>query len=240
MLSIGISISRNRIDAVALDGTGSSASVAAIAERGCTEPFGDAGDAAALTEQLRAALGGKTLPGAVISLPPPLTFIRPVTLPVSDLERARAIHLAELEGNLPVEDEEILSDLLLGAPGAPGTFLAVAARRSFVERMAGACRKAGLPIDRVVTDHAALLHLASHAGAPPDALLFGAFDDLLMLRTSGGGVAAARQFPAAMADTPEEIVSAVREAMETGGDSPAPAFLFGHPPAVLTERIPGI
>ena len=240
MLTIGISISRNRIDAVALDGTGTSVRVAAVAGRVCTEPFGDAGDAAALSEQLRAALGGKALPGAVVTLPPPLTFLRPVTLPVTDLERARAIHLAELEGNLPVEDEEILSDLLPGAPGAPGTFLAVAARRSFVERMAGAFRDAGLPVDRVVTDPVGLLQLASHAGAPPDALLIGAFHDLLMLRTSGGGVTAARQFPAAMADAPEEILSAARDAMETGPDSPVPAFLFGCPPAVLAERLPGV
>jgi len=240
MLTIGISISRNRIDAVALDGTGTSVQLLAVAERACTEPFGDAGDAAALAEQLRAALGGKALPGAVVSLPPPLTYLRPVTLPVTDLERARAIHLAELEGNLPIEDEEILSDLLPGEPGTPGTFLAVAARRSFVERTAGAFRDAGLAVDRVVTDHVGLLHLASHAGSPRDALLIGAFHDVLMLRTSGGGVTAARQFPAAMADAPEEIVSAVREAMGTGPDSPVPAFLFGSAPAGLAERIPGV
>jgi hypothetical protein len=240
MLTIGISISRNRIDAVALEGTGASVRVAAVAERACAEPFGDAGDAAALAEQLRAALGGKALPGAVVTLPPPLTFLRPMTLPVTDLERARAIHLAELEGNLPVEDEEILSDLLPGAPGAPGTFLAVAARRSFVEKMAGAFREARLPVDRVVTDHVSLLHLASHAGAPRDALLLGAFHDLLILRASGGGVSAARQFPAAMGDAPEEIVSAAREALGTGGEPRVPAFLFGNPPALLAEAIPGI
>jgi hypothetical protein len=240
MLSIGISISRNRIDAVALDGTGSAVRIAAVAGRACTEPFGDAEDAAALAEQLRAALGGVAIPGAVVTLPPPLTYLRPVTLPVTDLERARTIHLAELEGNLPVEDEEILSDLLPGAPGAPGTFLAVAARRSSVERTAGAFRAAGLPVDRIVTDHVALLHLASRAGAPRDALLLGAFHDLLMLRASGGGVTAARQFPAALADAPEEILSAAREAMESGEDAPVPAFLFGDPPAVLVEGIPGV
>lgn len=225
---------------MALDGTGGSVRVAAAAERVCTEPFGDAGDAAALADQLRAALGGKPLPGAVLSLPPPLTFLRPVTLPVHDLERARAIHLAELEGNLPVEDEEILSDLLPGAPGLPGTFLAVAARRSFVERMAALFRDAGLPVDRVVTDHVALLHLASHAGSPRDALLVGAFHDLLMLRVSGGGIAAARQFPAAMADDPGEILAAAREAMESGEAPPVPAFLFGAVPSALAEGIPGI
>src|SRR5512139_1649441 len=116
MLSIGISISRNRIDAVALDGTGSAVRVVAMAERACTEPYGDAQDAAALAGQLRAALGGVAIPGAVVTLPPPLTYLRPVTLPVADLARARTIHLAELEGNLPLEDGEILSDLLPGAP----------------------------------------------------------------------------------------------------------------------------
>jgi hypothetical protein len=240
MLTVGISISRNRIDAVALDGTGSSVRVAAVAERACKEPFGDAEDAAALAERLRTALGGRAIPGGVITLPPPLTYLRPVTLPVNDLERARAIHLSELEGNLPLEDEEILSDLLPGAPGAPGTFLAVAARRSFVERTSGVFRGAGLPVDRVVTDHVALLHLASHAGVPRDALLLGAFHDLLMLRTSGGGIAAARQFPAALADAPEEILSAARDSMEAGEDSPAPAFLLGNPPAGLIDGIPGV
>ena len=240
MLTIGISISRNRLDAVALDGTGASVRVAAVAERGCTEPFGDAGDAAALAEQLRAALGGTAIPGAVVTLPPALTYLRPLTLPVNDLGRARAIHLAELEGNLPVEDDEILSDLLPGAPGGPGTFLAVATRRSFVERTADAFRDAGIPVDRVVTDHVALLHLASHAGVPRDALLLGAFHDLLMLRASGGGVSVARQFPVALADAPEEIVAAAREAMETGAGSPVPAFLFGTPPEALAGRIPGV
>jgi len=43
-----------------------------------------------------------------------------------------------------------------------------------------------------------------------------------------------------MADDPEEIVSAVREAMGTGPDSPVPAFLFGSAPAGLAERIPGV
>jgi hypothetical protein len=239
LLTIGISISRHRIDALALDGTGSSLRVAAVAERACSEPFGEPGDASAVAEQLRAALPGRAIPGAVVTLPPPLTYLRPMTLPVADIGRARAIHLAELEGNLPIEDGEILSDLLPGAPGEAGSFLAIASRRSFVERTAGAFRDAGLPVERVVTDHVALLHLAAHASAPADALLLGAFHDLLMLRVSGGGVLAARQFPASLAEAPEEILSAAREAMGSAEGGPAPAWLFGKPGAVLSEGIPG-
>jgi hypothetical protein len=239
MLTIGISISRHRIDALALDGTGTSLSVSARAERACAEPFGTAGDAAAVAEELRAALAGKPIPGAVITVPPALTYIRPVTLPVSDIGRARAIHIAELEGNLPIEDEEILSDLLPGDPGTPGAFLAVAVRRSFVESMAGACRDAGIPVDRVVTDHVSLLHLSAHCGAPGDSLLLGAFHDLLLLRVSGGGVLAARQFPAAMADSPEEMLSFIREARGGPTGAQVPTLLFGDHPAILAERVPG-
>jgi len=47
--------------------------------------------------------------------------------------RARAIHLTALEGNLPIEDEEILSDLLPAPREGSGLFFAVAARRSVVE-----------------------------------------------------------------------------------------------------------
>src|SRR5512134_2343536 len=239
MLTIGISISRNRIDALALDGTDTTYAVVARAERTCAEPFGTVEDAAAVAEQLRAALAGKAIPGAVITVPPSLTYLRPLSLPVPDIGRARAIHVAELEGNLPIEDEEILSDLLPGDPGAPGAFLAVAVRRSFVESMAGAFRDAGIPVDRVVTDHVSLLHLADHCGAPGDALLLGAFHDLVLLRVSGGGILAARQFPAAMSDTPEELLSSVREAQDGPGGVKVPAVFFGDPPAILSERVPG-
>src|SRR5512141_2677579 len=112
MHTIGISISRDRIHAVALEGTAPAPRIAAAVSVPCTEPFGTREDAAALSEALHKALPGVSLPGAVLTLPPPLTYLRPMMLPVTDLPRARAIHLAELEGNLPIEDEEILSDLL--------------------------------------------------------------------------------------------------------------------------------
>jgi len=56
MLTIGISISRDRMGAVALDGTGPSARVAAVAEHACAEPFGNAEDAAALARAIECVL----------------------------------------------------------------------------------------------------------------------------------------------------------------------------------------
>ncbi|MGZ8460848.1 MAG: hypothetical protein ACXWW2_10505, partial [Candidatus Deferrimicrobiaceae bacterium] len=112
MQTIGISISRERIRAVALEVSTPGPRILASVSVPCGEPFGTAADASALAKALRAALPGVPLPGAVVTLPPALTFLRPMTLPVTDLPRARAIHLAELEGNLPIDDEEILSDLL--------------------------------------------------------------------------------------------------------------------------------
>jgi hypothetical protein len=237
MLTIGISISRERVGAVALEGDGSSARVAAVAEHACSEPFGNADDAAALARELARALPGKPLPGAVITLPPALTYIRPVHLPVSDLARARAIHIAELEGNLPVDDEEILSDLLPPPAETSGTFLAVASRRSFVERTVEAFGAAGLRVDRVVTDHVALLLLGAASDAPKERVLLAAFPDLLLLRVSGGGVLAARQFPSALADSPEEILAAVREVAQDGSGVPAPVLLFGDVPKPLAAGI---
>jgi len=238
MLTIGISISRDRMGAVALEGTGASTRVAAFAEHPCAEPFGNAEDAASLVRELAGALEGKPLPGAVIALPPQITYLRPVTLPVSDLRRARAIHLVELEGNLPFEDDDILSDLLPPSPEDPTTYLAVAARRSFVEKTVAGFADAGLRVDRVVTDHVALLHLAASAGIPPEAVLLAAFDDLLLLRVSGEGVRSARQFPASLSDSPEEILSAVREAAENGESVPAPVFRFGEAPGAIAAGTP--
>ncbi len=213
MYTIGISISRDRILAVALEGAAPAPRIAAAVSVPCTEPFGTPEDAAALSEALREALPGVPLPGAVLTLPPPLTYLRPMTLPVTDLPRARAIHLAELEGNLPIEDEEILSDLLPAPREGSGLFFAVAARRSFVESASERFGAAGIRVDRVVTDPVALLLLASEAaGAPRDGIYLSTFNDILLLRVSGGGVTAARQFPQAMADRPEEILAAVREA----------------------------
>ena len=245
MQTIGISISRDRIHAVALDGTAPAPRIAATVSVPCAEPFGTPEDAAALSQALREALPGIPLPGAVVTLPPPLTFLRPMTLPVTDLPRARAIHLAELEGKLPIEDEEILSDLLPAPVEGSGYFFAVAARRSFVESASERFATAGIRVDRVVTDPVALLLLAPQdAGAPLAGIYLSTFDDILLLRVSGGGVTGARQFPRAMADRPAEILAAVREAAGDTGATPPAVFLIGATPPPLAdafadaERIP--
>lgn len=239
MLAIGIAISRDKLCAVALDGSASAPRIAASVSVPCGEPFGGAADAAALAGELRGALPGIPLSGAVLTLPPSLTYLRPLTLPVTDLPRARAIHLAELEGNLPIEDDEILSDLLPPAPETPGLFYAVAAKRSLVERSVENFRSAGILVDRVVTDPVALLALAAGKDGPPaDGVYLSAFSDILLLRVSGGGVRSARQFPMAMADAPEEIVSALREATGDGGTAPAPPlFLVGAAPGPIAFAV---
>jgi hypothetical protein len=239
MHTIGISISRDRISAVALDGsTPAAPRIAAAVSVPCAEPFG-AADAAALAAALREARPGGSLTGAVVTLPPALTFLRPMTLPVTDLPRARAIHLAELEGTLPIEDEEILSDLLPSPNDGSGFFVAVAARRSLVESASEHFAAAGIRVDRVVTDPVALLLLASEtAGAPRDGVYLSAFDDILLLRVSGGGVTAARQFPRTMADRPEEILEAIREAAGVIGGAPRAVFLIGETPAPMAVALP--
>ena len=239
MHTIGISITRDRICAVALEETTPVRRVAAAVSVPCSDPFGTPGDAVALSEALREALPGIPLPGAVLTLPPPVTFLRPMTLPVTDLPRARAIHLAELEGNLPIEDEEILSDLLPAPREGSGLFFAVAARRSFVENASGHFGAAGIRVDRVVTDPVALLLLAPEAaGMPRDGIYLSTFNDVLLLRVSGGGVTAARQFPQAMADRPEELLGTLREAAEEAGEAPLAVFLIGETPAPLAGALP--
>ncbi len=238
MHTIGISISRDRIFGVALEETAPVRRVAAAVSVPCSEPFGTPGDAVALSEALREALPGIPLPGAVLTLPPPLTFLRPLTLPVTDLPRARAIHLAELEGNLPIEDEEILSDLLPAPRDGSGLFFAVAARRSFVENAAEHFGTAGIRVDRVVIDPVALLLLAPDTGGTPrDGIYLSTFNDVLLLRVSGGGVTAARQFPQAMADRPEELLGSLREAADAG-EAPPAVFLIGETPAPLADALP--
>ncbi|MBP2688945.1 MAG: hypothetical protein H6R41_834 [Deltaproteobacteria bacterium] len=239
MHTIGITISRDRICAVALEESTQAPRIAAAVSVTCTEPFGTPGDAAVLSNALREALPGIPLPGAVVTLPPALTFLRPMTLPVTDLPRARAIHLAELEGNLPIEDEEILSDLLPVPREGSGLFFAVAARRSFVENVSVQFGAAGIRVDRVVTDPVALLLLAPEdAGTPRDGVYLSTLNDVLLLRVSGGGVTAARQFPRAMADRPEELLGALREAAEGAGGAPHAVFLIGETPSTLSDALP--
>ncbi len=99
-----------------------------------------------------------------------------------------------------------------------------------------AFQAAGIRVDLVVTDHAG--RPGGRLGKiPVDALLQPApTPDDLLLRVSGGGVRAARQFPAALADSPAEIVSAASEM--SGGD--APAVSVGELPASLAGAVPGL
>ena len=239
MLTLGISMTRDRICAVAVDGTAPAFRVAAAVSVPCAEPFGTPQDAVALSEALREAMPGIPLPAAVLTLPPPVTYLRPLTLPVNDLARARAIHLGALEGNLPIEDEDILSDLLPAPREGSDVFFAVAARRSFVENASQHFGAAGIRVDRVVTDPVSLLLLAHEsAAATRDGIYLSTFNDILLLRVSGGGITTARQFPQAMADRPEEILDAVREAGGEAGGAPLAVFLFGDPPAPLADALP--
>jgi len=235
MTTIGIAVSRDRLLAVALDGALPSPRVVAAVSVPCREPFGGPEDPAALAAELRGVVPGGALPGAVITMPPPLTYLRQTKLPVTDLARARSIHLTELEGNLPIEDSEILSYLLPASPETPDTFIAVASARSFVERTVEAFQAAGIRVDLVVTDHAALLCAVS-GKVSGGALLLAAVPDILLMKVSGGGVEAARQFPAALADTPAEILSAASGM--AGGEEPA--LSVGDLPASLASAVPGL
>ena len=79
----------------------------------------------------------------------------------------------------------------------------------------------GIRVDRVVTDPVSLLLLAP--GSPRDGVYLSTLNDILLLRVTGGGVSAARQFPRAMADRPEELLVALREIAAPVG-SPALPF----------------
>jgi Tfp pilus assembly protein PilN len=94
-------------------------------------------------------------------------------------------------------------------------------------------------VDRVITDPVALLLLASEAaGAPRDGIYLSTFNDVLLLGVSGGGVTAARQFPQAMADRPEEILGAIRETAVEAGGAPLAVFLIGTTPGPLADSFP--
>jgi Tfp pilus assembly protein PilN len=94
-------------------------------------------------------------------------------------------------------------------------------------------------VDRVVTDPVALLLLAPEAaGTPRDGIYLSTFNDVLLLRVSGGGVTAARQFPRSMADRPEELLGALREAAPEAGEAPLTVFLIGETPAPLADALP--
>jgi Tfp pilus assembly protein PilN len=98
---------------------------------------------------------------------------------------------------------------------------------------------AGIRVDRVVTDPVALLLLAPEAaGAPRDGIYLSTFNDILLLRVSGGGVTTARQFPQAMAERTGEIQGAVLEAAGESDGAPPAVFLIGETPAPLAGALP--
>jgi len=234
-LTIGIAVTSDQLLAVVLYDTASSSSQSVAVSVRCQNPFEWKEEAVTLADRLREIIPDGVLPGAVITLPPAMTYLRPLKLPVTDFRRARLIHLGELEGNLPIEDEEILSDLLPSSSATPDTFMAVAAKRPLVEKTAEIFQNAGIRVDMVITDHAALL-AATLGEIPEDALLISAFSDIILLRVSNGGVRAARQFPIAMADAPMDILAAIDELTRDKGAA-LPLIVAGELPASIAKDL---
>ncbi len=242
MRSLGISIARHSLSAVVWDQSPIAAKAVGSATVPCAEPFGGADDFRRLAEEIRRAAGGNSLPPAVVSIPPSWTSLRRIQLPVPDLLRAKKIHLAELEGNLPFEDDDILSDLLPPPRGAdPGRHLAVAARRSAVEKTATAVQDAGFSLDRVVTEHVSILCAALAAKAPADGLIVSVLDDIVVLRMSGGAVLWARQFPADAAGAAPELQREIGALLDDGAGQapPLPVAVMGEVPGALAARLAG-
>ncbi len=237
MKSLGISITRHSLSAVLWEQSLFSSEMEGACTVTCDEPFGGPGDIARLAEEVGKIAGPGNLPPVVLSLPPAWTFLRRVTLPVPDLPRAKKLHVGELEGNLPIEDEEILSDILPSPPGEAGTFLAVAAQRSFVEKTVAAFTAAGFRLDRAITDHVSLLCSVLSTKGAFSGLVFSDRNDLVALRLSGGAVASARQFPEAIAESPEVLESGIREvlAADAQGILPHPSVVVGNLPPPLAE-----
>lgn len=240
MKSLGVSVARTTLSAVLWEHSLTSSRMEGTWTVPCSEPFGTPADIAHLADEIRSVAGSGALPPAVLSLPPAWTFVRRVSVPVPDLPRAKKLHVAELEGNLPIEDEEILSDILPSPPGEKGTFLAIAARRSTVEKAVDAFTAAGFRLDRAVTDHVSLLCAVRSAHGGFSGLVFSSRNDILALRLSGGALASARQLPASIATEPEELVRAVRDVLDTAADGAVfqPVVVVGDLPAALAEILP--
>ena len=239
MKSLGISITRDSLSAVLWEQTLFASRMEGACTVPCDEPFGGPGDIARLAEEVRKIAGAGSLPPAVLSLPPAWTFLRRVTLPVPDLPRAKKMHIAELEGNLPIEDEEILSDILPSPAGETGTFLAIAARRSSVEKTVAAFTAGGFRLDRAITDHVSLLCTVLSSKGEFSGLVFSDLNDLLALRLSGGTIASARQFPESIAATPGELENGIREVLnaQVQGILSPPPIVFGNLPHPLAENL---
>lgn len=242
MKTLGISIARDRLSALLLERTLFSTRLEFSCDVPCREPYGAAEDIRALAAAIRERAGSGALPPAVISLPSAWTYVRAIELPAKDLGRAKSMQLAELDGMLPVEGDEILSDILPPSRGRPGRFLAIAARKSEVERAVSSLAEAGLPVGRVATDHLALFSAFLEGGQARDGFVLSTLSDLVVLRIEGGAVTAARQFPAAMtAERPDELA---REWAAIVSEAPpgTPVAVLGAVPealaAFLGEAVP--
>jgi len=238
---LGVSITRNHLSALLWETSVFSSRVAFFCTVPCQEPYGGPDDAAKLADEVRKGAGGAGVPSAVLSLPPSWTYLRQVELPVKDLQRAKKIHVSELEGSLPLEDEAILSDILPSPPGQPGKFLAVAARRETVEKTVAVFAGAGFRVDRVVTDHVSILSALLSSNASAEGLILSTLSDIVILRAEAGAVSRVRQFPAAMADDAAGLAKEWRElrSAESAPDAPLPVTLLGEPPAGLSEELAG-
>lgn len=240
MRILGISIARERLSAVLWEQTLFSARMEGSCEVTCGEPYGTPEDVARLADEVRGIAGAGSLPPAVLSLPPAWTFLRRISLPVSDLPRAKKMHIAELEGNLPIEDEEILSDVLPSPPGEKGTFLAVAARRTAVEKAAAAFTAAGFRPDRTITDHVSLLCAVLSQKKGFTGLAVSALSDVVALSMAEGSVTGGRQFPEEMAASTEELGKEILELLRAGpgGFSGHASVVFGNLPGSLAQTLP--
>jgi type II secretion system protein L len=239
MRHLGISVSRNRITALLMERTLFESRVVHECTVPCREPFGGPEEASALAGEIRKADGGKNLPSIVLSLPPSFSYLRRIQLPVTDIVRGRKIHLAELEGSLPLEDNEILSDLLPPPPGEPGRFLAVAARRPAVEKTVANFSDAGFRVDRVVTDHVSILAAVVASASLSDGFVVSALSDVVYLHIEGGTIRAARQFPESLLSDPGELVREWEAFL--GGHVPQnfrPVVTMGELPPALLDALP--
>lgn len=241
MKTLGVSISQHQLSALLWEQSLFASRCLFHCTVPCREPYGGPGDAANLADEVRNRTGGKDLPPVVLSLPASWTYLRHVDLPVTDLKRAKKIHVSELEGSLPLEDEAILSDLLPSPAGQPGKFLAVAARRDAVEKTVAVFSAAGFCVDRVVTDHVSILSALLSSKALPDGLILSTLSDIVILRAEGGGVRWARQFPAAMASDAGGLTKEWRELLQGDQtlDVPFRVTLLGEAPAAISAELAG-
>jgi hypothetical protein len=241
MKTLGVSITSNHLSAVMREQTLLASRIAFSCAVPCREPYGGPEDAARLAEEVRKGTGERGLPPVVLSLPPSWTYLRQVELPVEDLQRAKKIHVSELEGNLPIGDEQILSDLLPSPPGASGRFLAIAARRDAVEKAVAVFTGAGFPLDRVVTDHVSILSAVLSTEAPAGDLILSTLSDIVVLRLDGDSIRWARQFPAAMAADAAGMANEWREILgaDPAAEGTIPVTVLGEIPAALSSELAG-